>query len=546
MSSPNDYYFVLFASLILCVALGIRTWECMPTLSVPKLSPCRVGSDLRRFFKIAFLMEVDEPVDAIHSYAAGLLHSEQLSYARLICFLFPVLASALSLLRNGWLYTDNVNFFYLSGAQHAVLCIAAGSFVLVRILMSWNLLSTKRLAERVYLCACLFIDAMVVVSSDSRNDVEYTTRLGHGLRAVFLFARLDTHLVAFWNVVSAIIASVKYSMTEADTVREDMPTLQYVGSVLSILALITYASHQVYACTRESALNEARAKESNVEQGALGKLLENACDVVVSLDASFSMLDDARSLLSMLMRDSSRSLQGRSIFDYIANEEDKERLQASLKAKSSTLEPRVSALNLRMRDSRGGEVSFESMGVAFRHVDGTESYKIGLREISDFLPRSIRGLREDTLAPAEVPREEVRVGQASCSRGTPATIMGQPIPRHAQDPNDPDACSSSSRSHRSCGQQQLASPLWKETTEEGKFESIFWLIGSWNCKLPPGCCSLHRTASEVKRMLKTISKMKCNYKCHEPRNQCTACGLLNSYEEDLICSICHHDESLGL
>eukprot|EP00928_Gymnodinium_smaydae_P013867 TRINITY_DN1502_c1_g3_i1.p1 TRINITY_DN1502_c1_g3~~TRINITY_DN1502_c1_g3_i1.p1 ORF type:complete len:307 (+),score=23.22 TRINITY_DN1502_c1_g3_i1:131-922(+) len=263
------------------------------------------------------------------------------------------------------------------------------------------------------------------------------------------------------------------------------------------------------------------------------------------MDASFSIADDAKSLSTMLMRDSSRSLKGRSIFDYIANEEDKERLQNSFKAQSSTEEPRVSALNLHFRGDHGSEVNFESMGVAFQHVDGTERYLIGLRELSDFLPRPIRELQQSTVAPAEVAHEDVSRNQASTNRGTPATITGHPIANHAQEKH-PDACSSSSGPRRSFVHQQLVSPLWNETSEEGKFESLLGLIASWNSKLPSGCCSMHRTVPEVKRTLKIISKTMCNRKFHQPRNQCTSCGVLDSYEEDLICRICHHDESVCL
>eukprot|EP00928_Gymnodinium_smaydae_P096650 TRINITY_DN8580_c1_g2_i2.p1 TRINITY_DN8580_c1_g2~~TRINITY_DN8580_c1_g2_i2.p1 ORF type:complete len:544 (-),score=30.58 TRINITY_DN8580_c1_g2_i2:77-1708(-) len=543
MSSPSEVFFVLCATSILCTALGIRAWECMHTVRVAKFCHRRSGSYLRKYLKVAILMDADEPADAIHVHAAELLHSEQLSVVRLVCFFFPVITSGLSLTRNSWLYVDEASSFSFSQGQHAVLCISSSAFIFVWISMKCNLLSTNKLADRLYVLACLLIDAMVAFSSNSRSDVENTIRFAVGLGVVFVFSRLDTHLVAFWNAVFIIVAGVKHTMTEADTMRGDMQTLLVVAPLMVFVAIQTFASHQIYTLTCESTLNQARAKESTVEQGALGKLLENACDVVIPLDASFSILDDAKNLSTMLMRDSSSSLKGRSIFDYFASEEEKERFQNSFKARSSTEEPRVSALNLHLRGDHGSQVNFESMGVAFRHVDGIERYLIGLRELSDFLPRSVRELQQRTVAPAEVAREDVSRNSASSNRGTPATIIGQPIASHGQ--HLIDASSSSSCSRRRRG-HQLVSPLWNETSENGKRESLLGLIASWNCRVLPGCCSMHRTIPEVKRMLKRISTLQCDRTLHEPRNQCTLCGVLGSYEEDLFCSICHHDESVCL
>eukprot|EP00928_Gymnodinium_smaydae_P023994 TRINITY_DN19572_c0_g1_i1.p1 TRINITY_DN19572_c0_g1~~TRINITY_DN19572_c0_g1_i1.p1 ORF type:complete len:572 (+),score=43.21 TRINITY_DN19572_c0_g1_i1:135-1718(+) len=526
--------------------LGIRAWEYVPTLRVANLRPSGCLSGLLRCFKVALVAQAEEPADAIHSCAAELLHGEQLSYARSMCFLFSVVTSGVSLLRNSLMYQDDATLFHFSKGQHAVLCIAAAAFALVYTLMTCNVLWTSKVAEKVYVSAFLFIDAMIVFSSDYRYDVEQTSRIGLVLGFVFLFARVDTRLVAFSNVVFTILAGVRHTIAEAATDRGEMSTVQFVASVMFIVAWQTFASHQFYTCSWDSALKEARVKEGSAEQGALSKLLESACEVVASLDASFSFSDDAKLFSSMLMRDSSRSLRGQSIFDYIANEEDRERLQKSFMAKSTSVEPRVAALNLHLLDGLGSKVNFEAMGVAFRQVDGTERYRIGLRELPDFLPRSIRELQRRTLAPAEVAQEEVIGNRRSNHPGTPATIFRQPIPDDAQDLNELDASRSTSRARRSCNVQHLVAPLWNETTEEGRLQSLLKLMESWNCMVPAGCCSMHRTIPEVKRMIKSISKMTCKHAFHEPRDQCTSCGLLGSYEEDLICSNCHHDESVCL
>eukprot|EP00928_Gymnodinium_smaydae_P013863 TRINITY_DN1502_c0_g1_i6.p1 TRINITY_DN1502_c0_g1~~TRINITY_DN1502_c0_g1_i6.p1 ORF type:complete len:575 (+),score=72.82 TRINITY_DN1502_c0_g1_i6:64-1788(+) len=574
MATLIEVSVALCACFILCVALFVRACECLVALGPLKLSSWSVSSSLRKLFRVALLLETEEPVDAVAAYALELLHREQLACTRSVCWCFPILASAFNILFNAWLAEGESVYIVFSEAQHVVLCITAGAFILLRCFWSCNAPTSPKIAKMIYVGACLSVILFVMFARGSRFHVGRTLTLALTLGFVVVFARMDTCLVIFWNVLFFTASIVKHAAADAGTRSEFPPTWNLAVPVMCIVAIQIFAAHQLYTSTRESCWNEARAKWSSIEQGALGKLLEGACDVVVSVDSSFSILEEAKRFSAMLMYNVTHSLRGQNILDHIAKEEDRERFQKSFRSMSSSLEPQVSTLKLHLRDSRGSEVNVDSMGVAYRDVDGTQKYLIGIRELSDFQPRPIRELRRATTAPAEevndkpngtqafsprgtaaiainqpLPRhaQDVDGTRANTARGSAANVIGQPLPRHALDAIDePDARSSSSRSGRSCVHRHLASPLWQETSEYGKFESLLSLIASWNCKLPPGCCSAHMTVPEVKRMLEKIAKMMCKHQLHMPQSQCTSCGILGSCEEDLMCNICHHDETIGL
>eukprot|EP00928_Gymnodinium_smaydae_P096487 TRINITY_DN8534_c0_g2_i1.p1 TRINITY_DN8534_c0_g2~~TRINITY_DN8534_c0_g2_i1.p1 ORF type:complete len:548 (-),score=24.48 TRINITY_DN8534_c0_g2_i1:157-1800(-) len=547
MSDTGDAVVALCASLILCTALLVGAYRCVCALGRSKICSCSPISILRRSLKAALFFGADEPVDAIEAYALAVLQRDQDTCARSTCFLWAILLSGLSVVHNTWLFQQADGGYFFTQAQHAGLCVGAGASVLLWIFWSGNMLATGKLARVSFAGIWLVLDVFMLYSRESRFDIECAAIYGILLGCTCLFTRMDTNVAAFWIALFVIVAVVKHALAEPTTFASEtmeMTPIQFtVVTVFAWVWLICVAD-QINTKAHESAVNEGRTKQSTIEQGALGKLLESACDVVVPVNESLSIMEDAKPFSALLMHDVSRSVQGQSILDYVATEQDQERLQNSLRAMIAAVEPLVSALNLRLRDSRGNAISVECMSVAFRSLNDSPKYLIGLREFPDFLPQPIRELQPATVNPAAGADNQRTRKRRSSRQGSAATLLGQPIGNDEADAAN--SSSASSCSHAKCGHRHLVLPTWNETSDVGKFASLFRLIQSWNCKLPPGCCSVHRTIPEVKQVLERISTIECDNQLHSARSQCTSCGLLNSLNEDLECLVCRRSESVRL
>jgi PAS domain-containing protein len=107
-------------------------------------------------------------------------------------------------------------------------------------------------------------------------------------------------------------------------------------------------------------------------------MLERFCDAVVHLGPppSFRILDPNPRLASMLLYEDDRRLQGKSIANFIASEDDYSRMVTALEEENS----RNVALNLHLRDANGGEFAVTAYFSCF-HDFGTDlQFVVGMVE----------------------------------------------------------------------------------------------------------------------------------------------------------------------
>jgi len=119
------------------------------------------------------------------------------------------------------------------------------------------------------------------------------------------------------------------------------------------------------------------------EQSATRALLGTVCDVIVELDATLTIADEAPQLSHLLLR-SGTSLQGEQLQAFMPDEDDRTAYTKAMLNTSVDIPAR--AFHTRIRDSDGNSLSMELFAVQFEGVDGLPQHLLGMREFTDLPP----------------------------------------------------------------------------------------------------------------------------------------------------------------
>jgi hypothetical protein len=199
------------------------------------------------------------------------------------------------------------------------------------------------------------------------------------LSAACLFIPIRTCVL--WLVPS--FAVVSYSILNVSFPKPFPGVGSWSSIALGGLAIMSFLG--AYR-NEQMARKEWRASQRVLQQekelvnrhAAASEMLERFCDAVVHLGPppSFRILDPNPRLASMLLYEDDRRLQGKSIANFIASEDDYSRMVTALEEENS----RNVALNLHLRDANGGEFAVTAYFSCF-HDFGTDlQFVVGMVE----------------------------------------------------------------------------------------------------------------------------------------------------------------------
>eukprot|EP00928_Gymnodinium_smaydae_P063777 TRINITY_DN47270_c0_g1_i1.p1 TRINITY_DN47270_c0_g1~~TRINITY_DN47270_c0_g1_i1.p1 ORF type:complete len:303 (-),score=31.86 TRINITY_DN47270_c0_g1_i1:109-1017(-) len=300
-------------------------------------------------------------------------------------------------------------------------------------------------------------------------------------------------------------------------------------------------SEGIRAANLSEVFHEVKAAAGSVEKSAVKTLLETMGDVIVPLDSAFAISEDVPQFKGMLMLNPNASVDGVRLDNYIPYEDDKVRMQQQLtNSDPSSTDSVVRSFNVTMRDSDGNDIEVEMFGLAFETLNKSMRYMLGIRELPEVEVR------------ASPLREPVGLEQQYGDLHSSQDEIHQAAA--GNDANQTDASSSSTAaSPRSTPPSSAFAHLRQlanltETSEWAKIATTIALIGSWNFSAPHrSCCGMHAGLPEVKRILKRVRRMPCMPNLHvASTDQCSACGILEGYDNGTSCRVCKHKGRLQL
>eukprot|EP00928_Gymnodinium_smaydae_P042214 TRINITY_DN28454_c0_g1_i2.p1 TRINITY_DN28454_c0_g1~~TRINITY_DN28454_c0_g1_i2.p1 ORF type:complete len:554 (-),score=41.75 TRINITY_DN28454_c0_g1_i2:219-1880(-) len=356
-------------------------------------------------------------------------------------------------------------------------------------------------------------------------------------------------IAVVWNVLCSVSNCCKYIISDNGE-RKSSVNFVFFEAIQCITVMLL--SESIRCAHYTEVYYEVKSAAGRSEKSATTTLLDNMCDVVLPLDSKLTITEDVPRFKGMLMLNPNSSTDGLRLDGFIPSEEDKQRLNEQLSdCCSSGRESVVKCLTVTMRDSDGNDMCVEMHGVAFKTLNMSTQYMLGVRELSDSNVR-LAPLREN-LEQDDQPREdgplrlearEVATYAADQAPGSHAPAAGTP----------PSVAVARSRPKASAAPPNAAAtrtrPLqhFQRTSEKAKLASTINLVASWNfSSRHRSCCDMHVGLGEVKRILKHLRRLPCMHDLHDGTvEQCSACGILDCYESGLCCKVCGHEGRVRL
>eukprot|EP00928_Gymnodinium_smaydae_P009550 TRINITY_DN13580_c0_g1_i1.p1 TRINITY_DN13580_c0_g1~~TRINITY_DN13580_c0_g1_i1.p1 ORF type:complete len:420 (-),score=60.26 TRINITY_DN13580_c0_g1_i1:439-1620(-) len=388
--------------------------------------------------------------------------------------------------------------------------------------------------------------AFVQTTKDDQMLILYSCVPSSVIRMSASLSYLDCRLVIPSNVVCCVASCLRYSFAEgsSDILVPLVGLDTIVGLEVAALIVVILLCGGLQRATHVEILNEVTGRANAIETSALSLLLENVCDVVLSMDSTFTILDEAKRFASMLMLDTTRSLKGTCIEHFMPLEEDKVRLRNLLTNGATAA---VRCMNLNFRGGYGRHIGVEIFGVAFVDLDDATNYMLGIREenVHEYFDSEAGGTprRQATSAGGSA-----RAPLHPC-HGTPPTLIGNALSDQSGSgggENDETVSGKCGRS-MSSGGTLLALPNLRETRLDVKKKTMRALLSSWNTKVSMRqCCNFHSSLPDVRMVLDLMSKGPCVNDLHaEVNSQCTSCGLLDCVLNH-VCFACGQRQSTSL
>eukprot|EP00928_Gymnodinium_smaydae_P097494 TRINITY_DN8846_c0_g3_i3.p1 TRINITY_DN8846_c0_g3~~TRINITY_DN8846_c0_g3_i3.p1 ORF type:complete len:264 (+),score=30.96 TRINITY_DN8846_c0_g3_i3:61-852(+) len=252
---------------------------------------------------------------------------------------------------------------------------------------------------------------------------------------------------------------------------------------------------------------------------------------------------DSKRFAALLMRDTTRSLKGTNIQDYMASENDKERFRNMFAHKDNEERHAVTCLNLHLRESSGTNINVEVFGVRYKRLDGVPNYILGIRENGEDRWMA-------PLAQIEQPHEQRRQKRSSrrsvATSNPPATVIGAPSSSQpalntqssSSSSSFDSPCTSTSSEDKKNTRQQL-----QPTGSGAKLQSMAELISMWSIIASgKSCCAYHVSLDEAKNVVRKMRKGPCQPTFYdEDLLQCGVCGILNEAKDSRQCTMCDSD-----
>eukprot|EP00928_Gymnodinium_smaydae_P006182 TRINITY_DN12157_c0_g1_i1.p1 TRINITY_DN12157_c0_g1~~TRINITY_DN12157_c0_g1_i1.p1 ORF type:complete len:541 (-),score=20.58 TRINITY_DN12157_c0_g1_i1:411-2033(-) len=418
-----------------------------------------------------------------------------------------------------------------SPAQDMLMCI--GSLAILSLQQcSWT--ARSKAVTWSYSLAMIYCLIYVQCSLYSRFSVVCASVQMVFMRLIFVAAGLEVHVVLFWNTLCCIGSVASFSRSPIDATLHLTP-LALLSMELCYTAVIAFSTGVFSELARGEIRQDAVATSSKLENGAMSALLENAYDVTLSLNEDLLVTGDATRFAALIGVDPARG-RAMDVKQYMPLDEDRTRFDEQLRREAVTDEPVVTCMSVCMHDTRGSQFNVEMLGVAFKKLDQSTTYLLGLREIADLHLAPITRLDDSEIQ--ERPRRRRRV---TAGQGTQPSIIGNRLAdgNDREDVEDRLTDTTETRSNS----KFLVLPRMEETSELARLSTMISLLHSWNVDgyLRP-CCPFHAGLLEIKRMLETLNRGPCQKSFYDDvLNQCRACGLLNSLDVNNACTHCGAD-----
>ncbi|CAE7825755.1 rsmI [Symbiodinium sp. CCMP2456] len=120
---------------------------------------------------------------------------------------------------------------------------------------------------------------------------------------------------------------------------------------------------------------------TTTELSAATSLLELTCDAVVELDSDLQLTSPGADIASLLLKDSSVSLQGKCFTDFVATSDEAERAEQLLRGSDKGVH--TGAFHTRLVDSCSSKFRTEVFHVSYSRLGGQTRHLLGLRDFTD-------------------------------------------------------------------------------------------------------------------------------------------------------------------
>eukprot|EP00928_Gymnodinium_smaydae_P083887 TRINITY_DN67129_c0_g1_i1.p1 TRINITY_DN67129_c0_g1~~TRINITY_DN67129_c0_g1_i1.p1 ORF type:complete len:531 (-),score=56.15 TRINITY_DN67129_c0_g1_i1:200-1792(-) len=367
---------------------------------------------------------------------------------------------------------------------------------------------------------------------ESAEHLTVTLIYSLGIRCVMSWSGADVGLIVLLNIVSSAFDIVSFAFCSH---AENMQFTLHAQIQIGVCFVTSIFAMEVARQLRIDSSYEVQEKQRKAETSATMMLLESVCDVALSLDSNLHILEDAPRLSAILMRETSRSLKGKSIQSFMSCEQDNVRFQKQLEWAASCVPPSVCSMNARMRvrDGSGSVIHTEMFGVPYSNLDGSTCYMVGIRELFDGQAGPLQHRQESRSSRRRAnaaPKPDVFGSRAAC--GTEANEAA----------DDADV-SNSETSTLSGPRNLLALPGKRKTIEGAQHETLLQVMTNWNLEIPPSfCCTFHAYAMDLKRLCHRFAQLPCQPDFHDHvETQCSNCGLLDFADSAYRCHHCDHN-----
>eukprot|EP00928_Gymnodinium_smaydae_P005848 TRINITY_DN12021_c0_g1_i6.p1 TRINITY_DN12021_c0_g1~~TRINITY_DN12021_c0_g1_i6.p1 ORF type:complete len:561 (-),score=62.12 TRINITY_DN12021_c0_g1_i6:278-1882(-) len=392
-------------------------------------------------------------------------------------------------------------------------------------------------------------DFSSAVSTSSGEVTFYTLSAACALRLLATVNVLHFRLALFWNAVCSIVSSCKLVLGEAEG-PFPRSNFAFLEAILCIAVILL--SEGIRSAKFAETFQEVNAAAGNIEKSAATSLLENVCDVILPLDPNLTISKDVPRFKGMLLLNPNSSVAGLNIDNYIPCQEDKTRLHQQITSSSPDEDSSVRCFNVTLRDSDGNDISVEMFSVAFESLNKSRRYMLGIREFSDLQvrPAPLLGTLDHDQPneePVELPHLSEPVEVPHLTQRITSSEGEMRVTESIGDEQS-DVSSSADVEVASTSSAMVApSCQLRETSERAKLVTTITLLTSWKIKTSqPWCCQMHAGLSEAKRMLKKVRKTPCVKDLHPNPEQCSACGVLQSFDHTGICYVCAHPRLMSL
>eukprot|EP00931_Biecheleriopsis_adriatica_P082144 TRINITY_DN5553_c0_g1_i4.p1 TRINITY_DN5553_c0_g1~~TRINITY_DN5553_c0_g1_i4.p1 ORF type:complete len:547 (+),score=60.04 TRINITY_DN5553_c0_g1_i4:55-1641(+) len=375
---------------------------------------------------------------------------------------------------------------------------------------------TPRSLDLIY--TLLMALALIFTWCGSSEHFAFTLICSLWTRYLFSLVYLKMRSVTFWTVAMSC-TSIVYSWQAPPSTAPTSTALVFeVGSSIILLLVVS----GVKQWTLTTIHQEIDVSNLKLEKTGAMTLLDMVCDVVVELDKDLAIRRDSRRFAALLLRSSTRSIEGTPFAEFIASEEERDTVLSKLSATAVDSEAFVGTCRAKLLDSLRNPVDMEMFFVKVSLQDGGCHYLLGIREVVDAIPdmptfqsESVRKQRQDL-----------------ANRGTPSSLDSGSL--ESREAPEPPAAQKNS----------LRFPDLAATHLTAMASDVIMIMSEWNATVPRTfCCNFHAYCKTLHTIERQLLKLQCrpDFPPSAPTgSQCQHCGLFRRFQgdEEPWCTFC--------